>query len=368
MELTAASRPSPAHPPHGNTLRGKLDKTTDRFDRYPLLDVVCGQFVRLLSQRLTILYGAPVAAYPTHKDIKRFGAVLETVTHPALYCVFAATPWPESGLVVIDGGIAEANLEFLLGADEDAGFEPEWRVATRLDRVLASRMVDAALGELALAFTAARAEIGTVSLVCSRVETAPQFAAIAADQSLALALGLHLEIGEANRSGQMDVVLPMAMLEPIRRYLSDVYRGERTGQDREWARHLTGAVMDTRLAADVELERLSVPFERVMSWQVGDVLPLSSDADTLLEIRVPDTAGRTTLLRGSLGAMRGHKAIKLVSDDAAEFAAPIGRLARSLGVPVPAPPNEPPPALSGAVPDGGLDDEAAFGLATPGAD
>lgn len=363
MGLTALTS-SPQSQQNRDIIRGKIERTIDRFDRYPLLDVIWTLFTRRLIQRLAAFYGVPVEGFLVSKDIQRFCTCFEELPNPALFCVFEAVEWQDSGLIVLDGGIADANLEFLLGGDQDTPFEPELRSATHLDRALARQLVDNALAELQRAFSAARAEIGPVTMQCRRIETSPQFAAITREQTLAFVFRLQLEIGETGRSGQMDVIIPLPMLEPIRRYLTEAYRGEQKANDLVWTRHITDALMEMPLPLDVELERLSVPFERVMGWKVGEVLPLSANTDTPLAMNISDNAGRTTTVKGQMGAMRGFRALKLTGDQAADFGLPLRALADRLGCRF-EPAADEPKAATAETPEA-PDDAAAFG-ALPGA-
>lgn len=322
----------PSSEQNRKVIRGKISKTIDRFERYPLLDIVWDQLIRRLMQRLAHVYGVSVEAQVMSKDILRFGQYMEDLPYPALLCVFQAREWHDLGLVVIDGGIAEANLEFLLGGDAEAAFDPEPRNATHLDKALARQLVNAVLAELGEAFTGARTEIGHVTMQCERIETSPQFATITRPQTPVFLARIQVDIGEAGRSGQIDVLLPMPMLEPIRRYLTEAYRGDQKTNDLVWARHITTALMAHPLPIDAELERLTVTLDRVMDWQVGDLLPLAADANTPVELHIRDVGGHTTVLSGKLGALRGNKAIKLLSDTAQAFGQPFGALAEDLGV------------------------------------
>lgn len=314
-------------------IRSKIEKTTDRFERYPLLEAVWARLIRRLGDRLAVIYGVPVAVHLASKEIVRFSAYLGNLSDAALLSVFEAREWNHSGLVVIDAGVAGANLEFLLGADRDTPIEPGARPVTALDRTLTRRLTDAVLDELGQAFSSARGEIGQVSMACTRIETSPQLAAITQAQTPVFVAHLKLEIGGNGRNGQIDIAIPMPMLDPIRRFLTEAYRGERKANDLGWTRHITGALLGAPLPIDVQLERLTLPVREVMAWKEGDVLPLSANAGAVLELHVGGGGNCGTVLTGRLGATRGNKAVKLLSHDAAEFGAPMAQMAMLLGLP-----------------------------------
>ncbi len=314
-------------------IRGKIENITDRLDRYPLLEVIWERLIRRLGDRLAAIYGVPVVVHLAGKEIVRFSAYLGSLSDVALLSVFEAQEWNHSGLVVIDAAVAGANLEFLLGADPDTPIEAEARPVTALDRTLTCRLTDAVLDELGQAFSSARGEIGQVSMVCTRTETAPQMAVIAEAQTPVFVARLELGMGGTGRRGQIDIAIPMPMLDPIRRYLTEAYRGERKANDLVWTRHITGALLSAPLPIDVQLDRLMLPVREVMAWKVGDVLPLSANADSVLELHVGRATNCGTILIGRLGAMRGNKAVKLLTDGTAELGAPIAQLAMQLGLP-----------------------------------
>mgnify|MGYP003627701226 CR=1 FL=1 len=332
MPDTQQSPPEPSGQ-NRKVILGRGEKPVDRADRYPLLELVCDDLSRRLMRRLADVYGAPVQIELAGTAIERFGDYVEGITDPALFCVFDARQWPHSGLIVIDGDMVATNLQFLLGGGTSAAAEPEPRAeTTQLDRTLARQFAEIVLSALSEAFRTARSEIGAIDLQCHRIETAWQFAAVARPQAPAFIVRLDLTAGEAGQSSQVDIMIPMQMLEPVRRYLTETYSGDQRSTDMDWARHMAKALMRHPLPIDADLERLSVPLDRVVRWQVGDVLPLAADANTPVELHICGTSGQETVLVGKLGALRGNRALKLLDNAAVRFGKPLDRLAHSLGI------------------------------------
>ena len=312
-------------------IREKIERTTERAERYPLLENVWRLLVEKLAPRLRAVYGVPVEVRSDRRDILRLANFLESLPDARVFCAFEAKEWAASGLLIMDQAIAEANLDLLLGANGGSASEPEERLTTAVDRILTRRLSDAVLAELAAAFSAARSEIGELTMTCTHVASASQAAAIAPPQIMAFIGRMAIEIGPHGCTGHLDIVLPMPMLDPIRRYLTDAYRGDHTKNDFAWSRHICGALLELPLPIEVELERLHLPLHQVMNWNRGDLLPLSTDASADLTLHIDDVDGHELVITGKLGSIRGHKAIKITNGNAMQLAAPLAQLARQLG-------------------------------------
>lgn len=334
--VQASPPPTPQRDQDGAAIRGKIGKASDQPGRYPLLELVWGRLVQRLPRKLTAIYAVPVEVRLRHRGIIRFASALDDLPQTSLFCVFEAREWGSSGLVVIDPILAQANLELLLGSDDVAPAEADPRSVTAVDRVLTRRLAEAVLGELAAAFRHARAELGSIAMSCSRLETSPRSAAIADPHAMTVVARLQVEIGASGSRGQIGIVMPMAMFDPIRPFLTAPHCGEAGTNDFAWARRICHGLMEMPLPLEVELERLCLPFHTVMDWSVGDLLPLSADANAVLSVRID---GQGAMLTGRLGASRGRRAVKIKTNDMGDLGAPLARLARQLGVPEKASPD-----------------------------
>jgi flagellar motor switch protein FliM len=98
-----------------------------------------------------------------------------------------------------------------------------------------------------------------------------------------------------DRGGRVELLLPYATLEPIRKMLLQQFLGEKFGRDNIWESHLATELWTTQMEVRAVLDEQSIDLRRVLSLQVGETLMLNATADSLIELRcgaIPLTRGR----------------------------------------------------------------------------
>lgn len=125
------------------------------------------------------------------------------------------------------------------------------------------------------------------------------------DMALVLTVQLDLPSGP----GTMTLVLPLALLEPIRPALAATYPGEAFGTDAEWKQHLMREVSASTSRLCVVLGDVVQPLSRIQSLSVGDTLAFECEADPVVTLR----AGAVDVASGRLGRANGRVAFRFES-------------------------------------------------------
>jgi flagellar motor switch protein FliM len=162
--------------------------------------------------------------------------------------------------------------------------------------MLVTRMIEVVLEDTKAAF----APLTDVNFSLDRIETNPRFAAIARPANAAILVKLRIEMDD--RGGRLELLLPYATLEPIRKMLLQQFMGEKFGRDNIWEGHLANEMWHTDMEIRAVLDEQSAPLRRVLDLKVGDTLMLSSAPDDLVELK----CGAISLTRGRIGRI-GHK-------------------------------------------------------------
>ena len=93
-----------------------------------------------------------------------------------------------------------------------------------------------------------------------RLETNPRFAAIARPANAAILVKLRIDMED--RGGRIELLLPYATLEPIRKMLLQQFMGEKFGRDNIWESHLATELWSTRVEIDAILDEQRMPLDR----------------------------------------------------------------------------------------------------------
>jgi len=176
----------------------------------------------------------------------------------------------------------------------------EGRPYTTIERVLVQRMVEVVLNDARAAFE----PLTAVSFNLDRLETNPRFAAIARPANAAILVKLRIDMDD--RGGRIELLLPYATLEPIRKMLLQQFMGEKFGRDNIWESHLATELWTTQMEVRAVLDEQLISLKRVLDLKVGDTLMLNATPDSPVEIR----SGAITLTRGRMGRRNHSVAVR----------------------------------------------------------
>jgi flagellar motor switch protein FliM len=162
--------------------------------------------------------------------------------------------------------------------------------------MLVTRMIEVVLADTKQAF----APLTDVDFSLDRIETNPRFAAIARPNNAAILVKLRIEMDD--RGGRLELLIPYATLEPIRKMLLQQFMGEKFGRDNIWEGHLATELWHTGMEVRAVLDEQEMPLRRVLDLKVGDTLMLNVAPDDPVTLK----CGAIGLTRGRIGRL-GHK-------------------------------------------------------------
>lgn len=238
-------------------------------DRMPMLEVVFDRFVRMLASSLRNRMGGVVDVSLLAIRSLRFGDWMNGETGERPLIPFRADPWDDFGLLAPDRALIEAVGEALLGGDPArSGERVPGRPLSDLDLALAEDAARTALDDLGTAFR----PVAAVRFELDRVERCPRFATIARPFSGCMRVRLGVSVD--GRPGGMDVILPHALLEPVRPRLRAMFMGERFGDDPLWREHLRTETLRSRTVVRAVAGEAQVPLADLLALRPGSVIAL----------------------------------------------------------------------------------------------
>ena len=277
-------------------IRAIINSALVSYERLPMLEIVFDRLVRLMTTSLRNFTSDNVEVSLDNISSIRFGDYLNSIPLPAILAVFRAEELDNYGLLTVDSNLIYSIVDVLLGGRRGtAAMRIEGRPYTTIERVLVQRMIEVVLHDLKSAFE----PLHPVAFSLDRLETNPRFAAIARPANAAILVKLRIDMED--RGGRIELLLPYATLEPIRKMLLQQFMGEKFGRDNIWEGHLATELWTTQMEVRAVLDEQQVPLSRVLNMQVGDTLMLNATPDSLVELR----AGAIPLTRGRMGR-RNH--------------------------------------------------------------
>lgn len=283
-------------------IRAIINSALVSYERLPMLEIVFDRLVRLMTTSLRNFTSDNVEVSLDNISSIRFGDYLNSIPLPAILSVFRAEELNNYGLLTVDSNLIYSIVDVLLGGRRGtAAMRIEGRPYTTIERVLVQRMVEVVLADAKEAFE----PLTPVTFTLDRLETNPRFAAIARPANAAILVKLRIDMED--RGGRIELLLPYATLEPIRKMLLQQFMGEKFGRDNIWESHLATELWTTSMEVRAVLDEQEVPLKQVLDLKVGDTIMLNATPDSLIELR----AGAIPLTRGRMGRRNSHIAVRV---------------------------------------------------------
>jgi flagellar motor switch protein FliM len=283
-------------------IRAIVNSALVSYERLPMLEIVFDRLVRLMTTSLRNFTSDNVEVSLDSITSVRFGDYLNSIPLPAILAVFRAEELDNYGLFTVDSNLIYSIVDVLLGGRRGtAAMRIEGRPYTTIERTLVHRMTEVILADMRQAFE----PVAPVTFELDRLETNPRFAAIARPANAAILVRLRIDMED--RGGRLELMLPYATLEPIRKLLLQQFMGEKFGRDSIWESHLATELWTTQVEIDAILDQQQLPLHRVMNLEVGQTIMLGATPDSQIELR----CGGVPLLTGRMGRLGTSVAVKV---------------------------------------------------------
>lgn len=274
------------------------------YERLPMLEIVLDRLVRLLSSTLRSFTNDNVEITMESTRSMCFGDYMNTVPSSSLFAVFKAVQWENFGLVVVDSSLSYSMIDILMGGPRGVAHAgTEGRPHTAIERALIEKLITLTLNDLSAAFN----PVCTVDLTFERLEVSSRFAAIARASNAVVMTKLHIDMED--KSGNLDLIIPYATLEPVRDRLSQQFMGERFGRDSIWENHLISEILETDVEVSAVFEEKLLPLSQVLNLRPGSQIAFPYRSDTPIHVTLQ--CGQTSLFEGRLGQLHGRAAVKV---------------------------------------------------------
>ncbi|MFI4984328.1 MAG: flagellar motor switch protein FliM [Rickettsiales bacterium] len=279
-----------------------IDKALSTHIRLPMLEIVYDRFVRVISNSLRNYTSFTVDVDINKISNIRFGDYMDRMPIPSMIGVIKAIEWDNFGLVVIESSLIYSFVEILFGGRKTAStLKVEGRPYTSIEQNIVQSITEIILDDLSTCFES----VSPVTFQLDRLESNPKFAAIARPEDVIVSLSLSVAM--ESRHGKIDIIFPVATLEPVKKILTRSFLGERGSKDPIWLRHFESEISNATLKAEVTLNGKTASLKEAMDLKVGstimlDILPTDELSMKISNIKVSS---------GKLGKVDDKMAIQL---------------------------------------------------------
>ena len=214
--------------------------------------------------------------------------------------LLSVKPWGGSALIAIESRVLSGLVEAFYGGGAPQAETPArttlGRAEERFNRFIVDVLTDR--------FQAAFKPVAELEFEFLRTELNPHYASIATPSETVLVTKLEIKLEEF--AGQLCLVMPSSLVDPVRERLDEQLRTASAERKAQWR----GALRDHLAKSGLELTGVffegQITMKELLRLKSGDVWPIEMPKTAVLR------AGGVPLLQGKFGRSRGYNAVKVI--------------------------------------------------------
>jgi len=267
--------------------------------RMPTLEMINERFARYFRISFFNMLRRTAEISVSGVQMMKFSEYMHSLFVPTSLNLVKIKPLRGKALCVIDPKLVFITVDnFFGGTGRHAKIEGREFSATE------TRVIEIVLSLAFKDLVEAWKPVMDVEFEFLSMEVNPQFANIVSPTEVVVVSSFDIELDGGG--GTFYVVMPYAMLEPIRDLLDAGVQSDRAERDDRWISALKEEVKSAEVNLTCELAESTLTLSEILDLKEGDIIPVNyPDKITVVAEDVP-------VFRGTYGVHKGSKAVKII--------------------------------------------------------
>ncbi len=263
------------------------------------LEAINQRFARQTRGNLAKLLKRDVEVSASGIRSQKYGEYLHSLYVPTSLNLVRFNPLRGTGLVVLD-----ARLVFRLVDHFFGGCGLHTKVEGRDFTPAELRVVEVVLQQAFADLSDAWRSVTNLQCEVIGSEVNPAMASIVGSSDMVVVNSFYVDLDGGG--GELHLVFPQVMLDPLRDLLEASVRGNTEESDRSWHDSLHKQVMDAEVEIRCRVAERELSLRDVATWQVGDVISVDMRNGSVL------MANGKPVFRAKLGVSHGNLALQVL--------------------------------------------------------
>lgn len=268
--------------------------------RMPTMEIINARFARLFRIAFFNLIRRTADISVGQIRVQQYSEFIRNLPVPANFNVVQLKPLRGHALFIFDPNLIFLVVDNMFGGDGRFHVRVEGREFTQTEQ----RIIQKLLAAVFESYGKAWESVYPLEFEFVRSEMNAQFASVTTPNEVVLVTTFDIEFGGIG--GAFHVLMPYAMIEPIRELLYSTVQGEHMVTDQRWQRTLSRQVQSAEVDLVAMLGHARITLEQVLKMRDGDVVQL--DTEENIEAYVDGVP----VMECSYGVSNGQYALKVV--------------------------------------------------------
>ncbi|MFT5224630.1 MAG: flagellar motor switch protein FliM [Polaribacter sp.] len=267
--------------------------------RLPTLEMINERFVR--NARVSffaMLRKTPEISVKGIQMIK-FSEYINTLLVPTSLSLFKMDPLKGIGVIMMDPKLVFMLVDNFFGGDGSIHAKIEGREFTHTELRVIEKVVHMCFDDLVKAWK----PVMTVDYTYHNHEVNPHMTNIVSPTEVIVVSSFHIEL--EGGGGDINIVYPYSMMEPIRAILDAGVQSDRGDVDERWAVLLKEELLHAKVSIQAIFSQKTLKISDLLNFKAGDIIPIEMPDQVML------LAESMPIMRGQYGAHQGNAAVKI---------------------------------------------------------
>ncbi|VAW45367.1 Flagellar motor switch protein FliM [hydrothermal vent metagenome] len=267
--------------------------------RLPALDIINERFARGFQRHFNEMIMSSVEVTAGEVKIIKMIDYLRNLFVPTSLNIYRIDPLNGVALFILDSKLIFTAVDIYFGGTGLLPFKIEGREYTPVEMSMVRSILDITTENLAKAW----GPVMDIDIEYMHSEMNPKFAGIVDPTDMIVVSQINVRFEGVE--GRVDIVMPYAMLEPVRDKLEEGVQNLQGESDNRWSRTLKEEAKNIDIDLSVNLTELQMSMDDLMKMEKGDIIPLEMPKQVTIK------AEGISIMRGVLGESNQKKAVKV---------------------------------------------------------
>jgi len=267
--------------------------------RLPTLEMINERFVRYFRVSFfAMLRKTPEISVKGIKMIK-FSEYIHTLFVPTSLSLFKMGPLRGTGVIMMDPKLVFILVDNFFGGDGSIHAKIEGREFTHTELRVIEKVVTMCFDDLVKAWE----PVMNVNYTYHNHEVNPHMANIVTPTEVIVVSSFHIEL--EGGGGDIHIVYPYSMIEPIRTILDAGVQSDRGNVDERWAVLLKEELLHAKVSIQSIFAQKTLKISDLLNFKAGDIIPIEMPDQVML------LAENMPIMHGKYGVHQGNAAVKI---------------------------------------------------------
>ncbi len=267
--------------------------------RLPTLEMINERFARYFRiSFFNMLRKSPEISVNGIEMVK-FNEYIQTLFVPTSLSMIKMAPLRGTGLIMLDPKLVFVLVDNFFGGDGTIHAKIEGREFTSTELRVIEKVVHICFEDLVKAWEPVMA----VNFNYHNHEVNPSMATIVSPTEVVVVSNFHVELDGGG--GDIHVVYPYSMIEPIRTLLDTGVQSDHGDIDERWAILLKEELMHAKINMQALFVEKQLPVSDLINFKAGDIIPFDLPEQVMI------LAEDMPIIRGQYGEHQGNAAVKV---------------------------------------------------------